>query len=225
MNKTINPLMLKKIKSFWKWFEENEPQITIIVTERKPNVEVLKDFNRKLGYVSKRIGFLLIGKKQLADKSKIIFTSDGYRKLFPKINALIENAPRFERWTFQSLIQPCTDLEKYKNRTDNAYKFPDFELKISDMYFKPLDYNTTTKRMKIEVYIDNYKYHYDNPFMGEAIRIILLDLVGEINFKKSIHFIQLEQLPDNPKNLVHLYELNEHIEFLQKVNRRVKIEV
>ena len=36
---------------------------------------------------------------------------------------------------------------------------------------------------------------------------------------------QLAQLPENPQNLVHLYELQEYIDLLNKLNRRVKIEV
>jgi hypothetical protein len=79
--------------------------------------------------------------------------------------------------------------------------------------------------MKIMVYMKNYKYHFDNNMIDEAVYIIIQDLIGEENYKKTIDLVQLAQLPENTKNLIHLYELQEYIDFLNKINRRVKIEI
>jgi hypothetical protein len=175
--------------------------------------------------VSKRIGYSLIESKKNPVKAKIIFTAEGYRKLFPKINALVDNAPKLQNWEFQSLIQPNTDLELFKQGLDNPYKFPDFEIKISDLYFKPLELNTVQKKMSILVFLKNYKYHYDNDFLKEAVQIIIQDLVGEVDFKRSISMVKLSQLPEKPKNLINLYQLKEYIDFLNKLNRRIKVDI
>lgn len=225
MKKQMTPQMLKQIKSFWKWFEQNEMQILEAFTTHTNHDEVFNQLNRKLSYVSKRIGFILVGRKSNSEKVKLIITAHGYRKLYPKVNALINNAPKSIHWDFQAFIQPNKDIEMFKQGIDNPYIFQDFELKTSELYFKPLEFNTFQKKMKIVVYLKNYKYHFDNDFIDEAVYIIIQELIGEENFKKTISLVQLAQLPENPKNLIHLYELQEYIDFLNKINRRVKIEV
>jgi hypothetical protein len=224
MKKQITPVMLRQIKSFWNWFEANEMQILEAFTQNIEHDETFKMLNKKLNYVSKRIGFILIGSKSKTAKIKLIITAHGYKKLFPKVNGLIKNAPKLNNWEFEAFIQPKTDLEVFKQGMDKPYIFHDFELKTSELYFKPLEFNTFKKNMKIVVYLKNYKYHFDNESIDEAVYIIIQDLIGEENFKKTIDLVQLAQLPDNPKNLVHLYELQEYIDFLYKINRRVKIE-
>jgi hypothetical protein len=225
MNKQITPVMLHRIKSFWKWFSQNETQIQEAFFTNAKHDQVFSQLTHKLGYVSKRVGYMLGGKRSESEKIKMIITAHGYRKLFPKVKALISNAPKLENWEFQALIQPNTDLERYKQGIDNPYVFQDFELKTSELYFKPLEFNTYRKKMKIMVYMKNYKYHFDNNMIDEAVYIIIQDLIGEENYKKTIDLVQLAQLPENTKNLIHLYELQEYIDFLNKINRRVKIEI
>jgi hypothetical protein len=225
MKNQITPVMLRQIKSFWNWFEANEMQILEAFTQNIEHDETFKMLNKKLNYVSKRIGFILIGSKSKTAKIKLIITAHGYKKLFPKVNGLIKNAPKLTNWEFQAFTKPAKDIEIFKQGRDVPYIFHDFELKTSELYFKPLEFNTFKKNMKIVVYLKNYKYHFDNDSIEEAVYIMIQDLIGEENFKKTIDLVQLAQLPDNPKNLVHLYELQEYIEFLNKINRRVKIEI
>lgn len=225
MKKQMSPQMLKKIKSFWKWFQQNEKQILEAFTVNTKHDEVFNQLNQKLGYVSKRIGFIFIGKKSNNVKAKLIVTAHGYRKLFPKVNALVNNAPKSINFEFQAFIKPNSDIEKFKQGQDVPYIFQDFELKTSELFFKPLEFNTFKKKMKIVVYLKNYKYHFDNDSINEAVYIMIQDLIGEENFKRSIDLVQLAQLPENPLNLIHLYELQEYIDFLNKINRRVKIEI
>ena len=225
MKKQMTPQMLKQIKSFWKWFEHNEMQILDAFTTHTKHDEVFNQLNRKLSYVSKRIGLILVGRKSNSEKVKLIITAHGYKKLFPKVNGLINNAPKSIHSDFQAFIKPNEDIEMFKQGIDNPYIFQDFEIKTSELYFKPLEFNTFQKKMKIVVYLKNYKYHFDNNFIDEAVYIIIQDLIGEENFKKTISLVQLAQLPENPKNLVHLYELQEYIDLLNKLDRRVKIEI
>ena len=225
MKKTMTPQMLRQIKSFWKWFERNENQIMVAFKLNLKHDEVFNLIDKKLSYVSKRIGFIFIGRNSNSGKIKLIITAHGYRKLYPKVNALINNAPKSIHWDFQAFIKPHEDIEIFKQGLDNPYIFQDFELKTSELYFKPLEFNTFQKKMKIVVYLKNYKYHFDNNAIDEAIYIIIQDLVGEENFKKTISLVQLAQLPENPQFLIHLYELQEYIDLLNNLNRRVKIEI
>ncbi|MEI7509738.1 MAG: hypothetical protein WCJ62_09780, partial [Flavobacterium sp.] len=84
---------MKQITSFWNWFQDNEVAIKNAI-ESGINVRaVFHHLNRNYQYISKRIGFLIISPSNNHDKYTIIFTADGYSKLFPKIIALEDQAP------------------------------------------------------------------------------------------------------------------------------------
>jgi hypothetical protein len=187
---------------------------------------IIKTFELKIIRISKRIGFVLAANCPSENKKgKITITANGYRKLFYLVNAIVNLAPITPLFEIEAFIKPVEDLEPFKNGTDEPFNFADFEIKTSDLFFLPIDYNTNRKRIKIKIFTDKYRFHYDNEALEIAIQIIVQNLIGEINLRKTLAEIQLAQLPDNPQNLIPLYELQEYIVFLQKINHRVKIEI
>lgn len=138
----------------------------------------------------------------------------------PKVEAIVQNAPKFTHWEVQSFIKPTEDIEKFKQGLDEAYIFPDFELKTSEAYFSILDYSIEKKKLNIIVYLKSYRFHFDNSFLEEAVYIMIEDLVGEMEVKKHISFVQLAQLNSNPKNLIRLYELQDYIEKLNLIKKK-----
>lgn len=70
------------------------------------------------------------------------------------------------------------------------------------------------------MYLNNYRFHFDNSFLQEAVYIMIEDLVGEMAVKKHISFVQLAQLNSNPKNLIRLYELQEYIDNINQMTKR-----
>jgi hypothetical protein len=226
MNKHLTTLKIRQINSFWKWLKQNEIQINEALAAPNFNFEIIKTFELKIGRISKRIGFVLAANCPSENKKgKITITANGYRKLFYLVNAIVNLAPNTPLFEIEAFIKPVEDLEPFKNGTDEPFTFEDFQIKTSDLFFLPIDYNTNRKRIKIKVFTDKYRFHYDNEALEIAIQIIVQNLIGEINLRKTLAEIQLAQLPDNPQNLIPLYELNEYILFLQKINQRVKIEI
>jgi len=60
--------------------------------------------------------------KNTHDKYFIIFTYNGYRKLFTKIIALENQAPALEHFTAQAFIKPIEDPSEYLNGAyDSCY--------------------------------------------------------------------------------------------------------
>jgi hypothetical protein len=216
----ITPTTHKKITSFWRWFLNHEIEILKAILYQENYNQVFEDLNKKLNTISNQIGFLIKGTDNPNQKLKIIFTAHGNKKLIPKVEAITQNAPSFLNWEVQSFIKPTEDIEQFKQGLDDAYIFPDFELKTSEVYFSILDYNIEKKKLNLIVYLKNYRFHFDNSFLQEAVYIMLEDLVGEMAVKKHISFVQLAQLSENPKNLIRLYELEEYIEKLTFMNKR-----
>ena len=225
MNKTLSPLMLKQIKSFWRWFVENENQIKTEFIKNSKQSELFNLLDKKIGYVSKRIGYTILSIQTNPQKLKLTITAHGYRKLFPKVNGLIDNSPYLKDWEFLAFIKPNTDLDIYKEGRDFPFVYFDAKVKISEMFFKPIEFNANTKKMKIEVYVKNYNEHENTLNFKNLVNIILIDLIGEINYKRNISYVKISKLPSNPINLIHLHELFEYVDFLNKINRRVKIEI
>uniref|UniRef100_UPI00404A9B02 hypothetical protein n=1 Tax=Flavobacterium sp. TaxID=239 RepID=UPI00404A9B02 len=224
MHKYLTPQKTGSIKSFWKWFLKNEKELSDFVNQNSQSKDIIKEFERKITYVSKRLGFVL-GYDTNLKRPSITITANGYRRLFYLVEGMIEHAPKTKYFTLEAFIKPIQDLEPFKQGTDDPYTFSDFEFKISDIYFFPMDFDTTRKRMKIRVFLSNYRFHYDNDFLIIAVQIMIQNLIGEVNLKRSIADIELAQIPYNTQNLIPLYELNEYIDFLNKLNRRVKLDI
>jgi hypothetical protein len=219
MKTQITPTTTKKINSFWRWFLNHEIEIIKALLYQENYNEIFSTLNKKLSFVSKKIGFIIKTSDKEKEKFKIIFTAHGNPKLFPKINALEEYAVDFFNWTVQSFIKPEKDIEQFKNGLDDAYVFQDFELKTSELYFSVIDYNIQKKKLNIIIYLKNYTFHCENDFLEEAVYIVLQEFIGEVALYKNINFVQMGQVPNNNHKLVHLYELQEYIDKINTINR------
>ena len=140
--------MLKKIKSFWRFWAANQSEIQEVLITQEPKREVISALLKKLNSISRRIGYKLETNK-ISGNTKITFMAHGYKVLFPKIIALAENFPVIPGFSVQAFIQPTEDLEKYEQGTDKPHVFSDFSLRISQMKFLILQYNTDYKKLKI----------------------------------------------------------------------------
>jgi len=213
---------MKKITSFWNYFKKNEQAILNAILLGINTEEVLSQITQKLDYVSKRIGFVIKAPITINDKFIIIFTGNGYRKLFPKIIALENQAPPLKYFTAQAFIKPLQDSTQYKKGTDAPIICENYEIKISEIQMALEDYNIATKQIKINIYLPDYNdlKHFDD--LESNIKWIVMRIVGEIAFRKHIKQIQLNQLPHSTNGLLSLVELPDFIDYLYKINSRKK---
>jgi hypothetical protein len=218
--KNITPTTQKNITSFWRWFLNHETELLKALLYKENYNDIFDHLNKKLKTISNQIGYVIKDTDNPNQKLKIIFTAHGNKNLKPKVEAIIQYKPNFLLWQVESFIKPIEDIEQFKLGLDEAYIFPDFELKTSEAYFSNLDYNIEKKKLNLIVYLKNYRFHFDNSFLPEAVYIMLEDLVGEMAVKKHIDFVQLAQLSNNPRSLVRLYELREYIERLCLISRK-----
>lgn len=213
---------MKQITTFWNYFKKNEQEILNAILLGINTEEILSQITTKLDYVSKRIGYVIKAPKTINDKFIIIFTGNGYRKLFPKIVALENQAPSLVNFTAQAFIKPIEDNAKYKNGTDDPCRFGNYSLKISELQIALLDYNIETKQIKINIYLSDYNELKHFGDLKHNINWIVMQIIGELAFGKHIKQIQLKQMPLEPKGLLSLIELPDFIEYLYKINSRKK---
>jgi hypothetical protein len=157
---------------------------------------------KKLDYVSKRIGFAIKPQRELNDKYIIIFTGNGLRRLFPKMIALENQTPTLEHFTTQVFIKPLQDTTMYKDGTDEPC--------------------VCKNLIKIDLYLPHYNKLKQFDDLESTIEHIVMQIIGEIAFRKHMREINLHQMPLEPKGLLSLIELPDFIGYLYKINSRKK---
>lgn len=213
---------MKQITTFWNYFKKNEQEIFNGFILGINKQAVITQIIKKLDYVSKRIGFVIKAPTESNDKYTFIFTASGYRKLFAKMIALENQAPELEHFAAQAFIKPLEDTTSYKDGTDDPWSFKNFEIKISELRIALTDYNIATKQIKIDLYLPDYNQlkHFEN--LDTVIELIVMQVIGEIAFRKHIQEIQPQQMPLEPSGLLSLIELPDFIAYLYQINSRRK---
>lgn len=216
---------MRQIINFWSWFQDNEEAIKNALLLGINTKEVFYHLNRNYSYISKRIGFLIISPSNNQDKYTIIFTADGYRKLFPKIIAIEDQAPQLLHFIPQAFIKPIQDKIPYLEGKDEPYIFKKYKIKISQLYIALADYNITTKQLKINLYIPAYDKIKDYEEIKSNLKYLVMEVIGEIAFRKHIKNIDFFELPEETNGLLSLIELPDYIDYLYKINSRQKTRV
>jgi hypothetical protein len=206
---------MKKINTFWNWFQDNNQTIKNILNETpKSQKHIFFWLNKHLHYYCKGIDFIIAFPKKPTDKTRLIITANGNPEYFKQVVDLIDNAPRLRTWIFVALIQPTEDIEKIMDGLDNPYIFKDITIKASDIMFLPLNCDESCKKFDIMVYLKNYNIHCNTKTWQQAIYIIMQDIFGEKQLYEHINFVQLAQLPDNNEELIRLYDFQMFLDIL-----------
>ena len=205
---------MNPIQNFWQLFQKENLALFLLndlpkeVTLEKLNTltQAMKEYNKDLGYIIKS------GK----DKSELIITAHGNPYLFKEVELLVFHAPKLERWKITAFLQPEIDIDAYENGTDKPLEYYGITLRISEMYFIPLENPNKPTDLGIKVLLKNYIVHKDNPRLREAVYVHIEHLIGEKAFANDIAFIEIGQLEGNDGNQIELYNLKSYIDIERK---------
>ncbi len=199
---------MNPIQNFWQLFQKENLALFLLndlpkeVTLEKLNTltQAMKEYNKDLGYIIKS------GK----DKSELIITAHGNPYLFKEVELLVFHAPKLERWKITAFLQPEIDIDAYENGTDKPLEYYGITLRISEMYFIPLENPNKPTDLGIKVLLKNYIVHKDNPRLREALYVHIEHLIGEKSFANDLSFIEIDQLKNEDledDSLLELYNL------------------
>ena len=199
---------MNPIQNFWQLFQKENLALFLLndlpkeVTLEKLNTltQAMKEYNKDLGYIIKS------GK----DKSELIITAHGNPYLFKEVELLVFHAPKLERWKITAFLQPEIDIDAYDNGTDKPLEYYGITLRISEMYFIPLENPNKPTDLGIKVLLKNYIVHKDNPRLREALYVHIEHLIGEKSFANDLSFIEIDQLKNEDledDSLLELYNL------------------
>ena len=197
---------MNQITNFWNHFKENN--FVFLLLNEIPKDELKVHFD-KLIYLlhqyNKDLDLIIKNKNKGAE---LIITANGNPYLFKEVELLVHLAPVVERWKITAFLQPETNLIKYENCTDKPLEYYGINLRISEMYFIPLENQEKETDLGIKVFIKNYIIHKDNPRLREAVYVHIEHLIGEKSFANDIAFIEIGQLTSCNNNLIELYQLS-----------------
>ena len=117
-----------------------------------------------------------------------------------------------ERRKITAFLQPETNLTKYENGTDKPLDYYGISLRISEMYFIPLENPNKPTDLGIKVLLKNYIVHKENSRLREAVYVHIEHLIGEKAFANDIAFIEIGQLEGDSESQIELYNLKSYIE-------------
>jgi hypothetical protein len=198
---------MKKINTFWNWFQDNNQTIKNLINETPKNQKHISFWiNKNLSYYCKEIDFMIVFPKKNTDKTELIITANGNPEYFNHVIDLVDNAPQLKNWKFTAFIQPTERIDKIIGGLDEPYIFQEITLKASELKFLTLEYHKKTHKFDIIVFLKNYNLYCDTKTLQQAIFIIMQDILGENSFFQNINFVQLAQMPGNDEELIHLYD-------------------
>jgi hypothetical protein len=201
---------MKTITNFWNYFQQNNFVFLLLNEISKDElkihfdklIEILHQYNKDLDLIIKN-------KKSNAE---LIITANGNPYLFKEVELLVHHTPILERWKITAFLQPETNLSKYENGTDKPLEYYGITLRISEMYFIPLENPNKPTDLGIKVLLKNYIIHKDNPRLREAVYVHIEHLIGEKAFANNIAFVEIGQLQSNSENILELYNLKFYFE-------------
>ncbi len=200
---------MKTITNFWNHFQQNN--FVFLLLNEIPQEELKTHFDKLLKILhqyNKDLDLIIKNKKNGAE---LIITANGNPYLFKEVELLVHHAPVVERWKITAFLQPEINLTKYENSTDKPLEYYGITLRISEMYFIPIQNPNKPTDLGIKVLLKNYIVHKDNPRLREAVYVHIEHLIGEKAFANDIAFIEIGQLEINQVNLIKLCKLYNYL--------------
>ena len=201
---------MKTITNFWNHFQQNN--FVFLLLNEIPKDELKTHFDKLLEILHQYNKDLDLIIKNKTKGGELIITANGNPYLFKEVELLVHHAPVVERWKITAFLQPETNLTKYENGTDKPLEYYGITLRISEMYFIPLENPNKPTDLGIKVLLKNYIVHKDTTRLREAVYVQIEHLIGEKSFANDIAFIEIGQWEGDDENQIELYNLKSYIE-------------
>ncbi len=201
---------MKTITNFWNHFKENN--FVFLLLNEIPKDELKLHFDKLIEILHQYNKNLDLIIKNKSKNAELIITANGNPYLFKEVELLVHHAIAVERWKITAFLQPETNLIKYENGTDKPLEYYGITLRISEMFFIPLENHEKETDLGIKVLLKNYIVHKDNPRLREAVYVHIEHLIGEKSFANDITFIEIGQFEGDDENHIELYNLKTYID-------------
>ena len=204
---------MKKINTFWNWFQDNNQRIKNLINETPENQKHIAFWiNKNLSYCCREIDFIIVFPKKENSKAEFIITANGNSDYFQQVTLLIDNAPRLRTWKFTAFLMPTEQINKVIEELEKPYIIRENTLKAKNLNFIALDHDHETHKFEIQIYLKNYNLLCNTKTLSQVIYIILQNQMTQDSLSQNSSFVQLAQLPDIEQNGIKLHELQYYLD-------------
>jgi hypothetical protein len=196
------------MKAFWNWFTENNSAYLFLneIEDFEEKERLLDNLTKQLHLYCDKLYFEIGGHPD--DDQELVITAEGNSDYFNTVEELINNAPSIPNWKFIAFLQP-------NHNNDFHINFEGIVLASNEMYFLPLDHEDSSELIGLRICIKNYIELKDNKWLQPTVYKIIDTIVGEKAFTLDIDYIEIDELPEDPKELgmIELKGLPAYIEW------------
>ena len=190
---------------FWKWFEENNEQLTMLDDLEKGVAEkLLEDMQKALDAYCEGLTY------EIGDQTNkgrtLTFSAEGDTDLFKYVTDLVEEAPDFDWWEFVAFKQP---KGKGLKVTFDKYRFD-----TQKMYFMELENEESPDMVGLRVALEN-PVEDDDQLVG--VYVTVEALIGEFDCATLIGYLDVCPIPAEPfkEGFKSMEDLPEFIEWFK----------
>lgn len=190
---------------FWKWFEENNEQLTMLDDLEKGVAEkLLEDMQKALDAYCEGLTY------EIGDQTNkgrtLTFSAEGDTDLFKYVTDLVEEAPDFDWWEFVAFKQP---KGKGLKVTFDKYRFD-----TKKMYFMELENEESPDMVGLRVALEN-PVDDDDQLVG--VYVTVEALIGEFDCATLIGYLDVCPIPAEPfkEGFKSMDDLPEFIEWFK----------
>ncbi|MBP2281735.1 hypothetical protein H4V97_000053 [Flavobacterium sp. CG_23.5] len=204
---------MKKINTFWNWFQDNNQRIKNSCNESpEKQKEILFWLGKNISYYCREIDFIIVFPKKENSKTEFIVTANGSSDYFQQVTLLIDNAPRLRTWKFTAFLMPTEKINKVIEELEKPYIIRENTLKAKNLNFIALDHDHETHKFEIYISLKNYILLCNTKTLSQVIYIILQNQMTQGSLSQNSNFVQLAQLPDIAQNGIKLHELQYYLD-------------
>ena len=165
----------QKIERFWQWFAENQKEFYQMLKTEPQLVE--KKISNRLKSLS-RLAVPIVEYDSSSDKAIFTLSAAGIEGMFPAVEAIMKQAPKYDNWILYAFKQP--------EKVGEDDSIPETDYKVNQIYINVR--KNDSGRYIIDAYVvdyepDNYYkllsgiFKVINKLLGEYKTVKLIDKV------------------------------------------------
>jgi hypothetical protein len=177
-------MKISAAKRFWNWFQRNNTSyMSVANISKKEKRHLVDELCVHLKDYAYRGVYVDILYDKIHAQGSLIFTANGNRRHFDKIEKLVEKAPAIENWTFYALYPSMPAAYQI------AHIYPGLEIDPDDIYFSPLQLQPNQGSYDLTFYIPE-DVELSEAYL-RAVEDIVYNLLGERSAVMDIYFIDV----------------------------------
>ena len=175
------------INLFWKWFLENNEQLTMLGDfDEQKQTSLLDELQSQLDNYCEGLTFEM-GEPTPSGRT-LTFSAEGDMDLFRYVVELTDNAPDVDWWEFVAFKQP--------KGKDLKVTFDKYHFETKKMFFMQLESEEEPDILGIRVALPNPVKDDDDQIVG--VYVTLEAMIGEFDCSTLIGYLDTCPIPDEP---------------------------